>query len=180
MIKKIIILIFFIVSSANPLFACETEKIKKKCNSQRAKNMELEIYQTTIGMTQAFLKQAACITKGINDKFNERYDGEKWHYHDHWNPNIHITPTKSAEMFTKLLHIYYETYIEMEQAKGNGIRATAWIRDAVYKELERELPASVYKEAKAKDEAVWRESVRRRVEGRNNPDSDALPNDSMS
>ncbi len=67
----------------------------------------------------------------------------------------------------------------LEQAKGNGIRATAWIRDAVYKELERELPASVYKEAKAKDEAVWRESVRRRVEGRNNPDSDALPNDSM-
>ena len=120
MIKKILIIIFFIVSSASPLFACETEKIKKKCYSQRAKNMELEMYQTTIGMTQAFLKQAACITRGINDKFDERYDGEKWHYHDHWNPNIHITPTKSAEMFTKLLHIYYETYIEMEQAKGNG------------------------------------------------------------
>ena len=54
----------------------------------------------------------------------------------------------------------------MEQAKSKGIRATAWIRDAVYKELERQLPASTYKEAQAKDEAVWRESVRRRVEGR--------------
>ena len=54
----------------------------------------------------------------------------------------------------------------MEQAKSKGIRATAWIRDAVYKELERQLPASIYKEARSKDEAVWRESVRRRVEGR--------------
>ena len=54
----------------------------------------------------------------------------------------------------------------MERAREKGIRATAWIRDAVYKELERELPASVYKAAQANDEAVWRESVRRRVEGR--------------
>ncbi len=53
-----------------------------------------------------------------------------------------------------------------ERAKENGQRATAWIRDAVYKELERQLPASIYKEAQSKDEAVWRESVRRRVEGR--------------
>ena len=55
----------------------------------------------------------------------------------------------------------------MEQAKSENIRATAWIRNAVYRELERDLPASTYKEAEAKDEAVWRESVRRRVEGRN-------------
>ena len=53
-----------------------------------------------------------------------------------------------------------------ERAKESGKRATAWIRDAVYKELERQLPASIYKEARSKDEAVWRESVRRRVEGR--------------
>jgi hypothetical protein len=32
--------------------------------------------------------------------------------------------------------------------------------------LERELPASVYKQALAADEAVWRQSVRNRVEGR--------------
>ena len=54
----------------------------------------------------------------------------------------------------------------MESAEKGGIRATAWIRNAIYKELERELQASIYKAAEAKDEAVWRESVRRRVEGR--------------
>ena len=54
----------------------------------------------------------------------------------------------------------------MEMAQENKVRATAWIRNAVYKELERQLPASTYKEAEAKDEAVWRQSVRRRVEGR--------------
>ena len=51
-------------------------------------------------------------------------------------------------------------------AKEHGIRATAWIRNAIYSELERQFPSSIYKEAVAKDEAVWRESVRRRVEGR--------------
>ena len=56
----------------------------------------------------------------------------------------------------------------MARAQEKGVRATAWIRNAVYKELERELPASTYKEAEAKDEAVWRESVRRRDEGRTN------------
>ena len=67
----------------------------------------------------------------------------------------------------------------MERAQEKGIRATAWIRDAVYKELERELPASIYKAAQANDEAVWRESVRRRVEGRaTNPDTDAPNNES--
>jgi hypothetical protein len=36
----------------------------------------------------------------------------------------------------------------------------------VYSYLERELPASIYKQAFAADEAVWRQSVRNRVEGR--------------
>lgn len=53
-----------------------------------------------------------------------------------------------------------------ELAKEQNIRTTAWIRDAVYTALEKALPASVYHEALAKDEASWRESVRRRVEGR--------------
>jgi hypothetical protein len=34
------------------------------------------------------------------------------------------------------------------------------------KALEREYPSAVYNEAVAKDEAVWRASVRKRVEGR--------------
>lgn len=54
-------------------------------------------------------------------------------------------------------------------AAEDGLRATAWIRGAVYNELQRQLPSSIYKEAEAKDEAVWRESVRRRVEGRITP-----------
>tara|TARA_R100001082_G_scaffold97655_1_gene65579 strand:- start:626 stop:889 length:264 start_codon:yes stop_codon:yes gene_type:complete len=56
-----------------------------------------------------------------------------------------------------------------ERAKEEGIRATAWIRNAVYSELQRKLNSSIYREAEAKDEAVWRESVRRRVEGRISP-----------
>ena len=65
----------------------------------------------------------------------------------------------------------YRAKLVIDQAKSQGIRATAWIRNAVNKELERELSTSVYKDAEAKDEAVWRESVLRRVQGRttNNP-----------
>lgn len=51
-------------------------------------------------------------------------------------------------------------------AEKVGTRPTAWIRAAVYKALEREYPAAVYNEAVAKDEAAWRASVRKRVEGR--------------
>lgn len=54
-------------------------------------------------------------------------------------------------------------------AEEKGIRPTALIRDMVYRCLERDLPASVYNEAVAKDAAMWRESVRKRVEGRMKP-----------
>ena len=53
-----------------------------------------------------------------------------------------------------------------EMAKEQNIRATELIRRFVYQSLERELPASVYKQADAADEAVWRQAVRNRVEGR--------------
>ncbi len=53
-----------------------------------------------------------------------------------------------------------------ELAKEGGMRSSAWVREVVYAALEKALPASVYNEALAKDEASWRESVRRRVEGR--------------
>ena len=52
------------------------------------------------------------------------------------------------------------------QAKAEGIRATAWVRNLIYKDLERKLPSSVYKEAVAQDEASWRKSIRKRIEGR--------------
>ena len=58
-------------------------------------------------------------------------------------------------------------------AKEKGVRSTAWIRDAVYAALEKSLPSSLYQEALAKDQASWRESVRRRVEGRTKSKKDA-------
>ena len=67
--------------------------------------------------------------------------------------------------FQVLLDPHRAALIEAEAEKA-GIRSTAWIRDAVYSVLERKLPASIYKEAVAQDDASWKASVRRRVEGR--------------
>lgn len=57
----------------------------------------------------------------------------------------------------------------IELAEEKNVRPTALIRDMVYRCLERDLPSSVYNEAVAKDAATWRESVRKRVEGRMKP-----------
>ena len=54
----------------------------------------------------------------------------------------------------------------MELSEQAGVKPTAWIRDALYEVLKRKLPSSVYDEALAKDEVTWRETVRKRVEGR--------------
>ena len=66
-----------------------------------------------------------------------------------------------------------------EQAEKAGQKPTAWIRDALYEVLKRKLPSSIYDEALAKDEVTWRETVRRRVEGRlkNKKDSADAAND---
>ena len=53
-----------------------------------------------------------------------------------------------------------------EIAAEKNIRATELIRQMVYQALERDLPASIYKAADAADQAVWRQAVRNRVEGR--------------
>ena len=53
-----------------------------------------------------------------------------------------------------------------EIAKEKGVRSTELIRQFVYQALERDLPASIYKQADAADQAVWRQAVRNRVEGR--------------
>jgi hypothetical protein len=53
-----------------------------------------------------------------------------------------------------------------EMAAKAGLRTTSLIRDMVYDALEKKLPASIYNEAKAKDEALWAQSVRKRIEGR--------------
>ena len=51
-------------------------------------------------------------------------------------------------------------------AGAENKKVTALLRDMVYAALEKALPASEYKAAQAADEAAWRESVKRRVEGR--------------
>lgn len=51
-------------------------------------------------------------------------------------------------------------------ANGLGVRPTGWIRDVIYKELERCVPAEAYEAALQKDKQAWQDSVQRRVEGR--------------
>ena len=68
---------------------------------------------------------------------------------------------------------YYQVLLQPNRAElveaiaaEQNIRATELIRRYVYQALERDLPASVYKAADAADQAVWRQAVRNRVEGR--------------
>lgn len=69
--------------------------------------------------------------------------------------------------------LYYQVLLDVNRAQlaedlaaKQGIRTTAWLRNAVYSQMQKELPASVYNEAEALDQATWRRSVRNRVEGR--------------
>ena len=68
---------------------------------------------------------------------------------------------------------YYQVLIDPNRAEliekladKLGIKSTAWIRNLIYEELELEVPRSEYKTAEAKDELMWRESVKRRIDGR--------------
>ena len=56
--------------------------------------------------------------------------------------------------------------LAQELADKEGIKATAWVRNLIYSELERAYPKSVYDMAKAEDIVVWQKSVRKRIEGR--------------
>lgn len=53
-----------------------------------------------------------------------------------------------------------------EVAKERGLRATAWIRELVYAELQKLYSASTYGVAEAKDQAARREAISRQVSGR--------------
>jgi hypothetical protein len=53
-----------------------------------------------------------------------------------------------------------------ELAQSEGKKVTALIREFTYQALEQQVPASDYKAAEAADTALWAESVRRRVQGR--------------
>lgn len=52
------------------------------------------------------------------------------------------------------------------QATDKGVKLTAHIRELLYQSLERSEPSSTYNEAFALDQAVWRSSIRNRVEGK--------------
>ena len=69
---------------------------------------------------------------------------------------------------------YYQVLFGMNRsellnslAEEKGMRPTALIREMVYKELEKNLPVHLYKEAVAKDNVIWQRSVSNRVKGRN-------------
>jgi hypothetical protein len=61
----------------------------------------------------------------------------------------------------------------MNLAEGLKVRPTSWIRDVIYKELERCVPSDAYQRALDADVEVWKDSIRRRVEGRARPKKDA-------
>lgn len=65
----------------------------------------------------------------------------------------------------------------MAMAEQKSLRPTALVREMVYRCLERDLPSSTYKEAVAKDDAAWKESVRKRVEGRMKPKGEETQED---
>ena len=50
--------------------------------------------------------------------------------------------------------------------KQKKIKPSAWIREMIYKHLEKVLPSDIYKEAARKDEEDWQQTVQNRLEGR--------------
>ena len=68
---------------------------------------------------------------------------------------------------------YYQVLVDPNRstlietlALKEGIRGTSWIRNAVYEKLQKDYTISEYKVAEANDEAIWRESIQRRINGR--------------
>ena len=57
-------------------------------------------------------------------------------------------------------------YVKNKKDGTTKINTTAWLRDSLYKYLSTLVDESLYNLAKAKDDALWQESVRKRVEGR--------------
>ena len=57
-------------------------------------------------------------------------------------------------------------YVKNKKDGTKKVNTTGWLRDALYKYLSTVVDESLYKMAKARDDALWQESVRKRVEGR--------------
>ena len=58
-------------------------------------------------------------------------------------------------------------------SKTENLRVTALARNAIYAYLEKVVPVAEYKAAKAADDALWADSVKRRVQARRKPQADA-------
>lgn len=58
-------------------------------------------------------------------------------------------------------------------AKTESLRVTALARNAIYAYLEKAVSVADYKAAKAADDALWADSVKRRVQARRKPQADA-------
>ncbi len=71
-----------------------------------------------------------------------------------------------SKLYCQLLLDPHRYKLAENLAAGEGKKVTALLREMVYTALEKALPASEYKAAEAADEALWRESVKKRVEGR--------------
>ena len=57
-------------------------------------------------------------------------------------------------------------------AKGESLRVTALARNAIYAYLEKAVSVADYKAAKAADDALWADSVKRRVQARKKPQAE--------
>ena len=80
-----------------------------------------------------------------------------------------------AKIYVQLLLDPNRAKLLQDIAAEQNKRPTAAMRDMLYSHLERVLPSSVYGEAAAKDNAVWRESVRNRVKGRAKKAEEKVP-----
>lgn len=57
-------------------------------------------------------------------------------------------------------------------AKSEDVRVTALARSAIYAYLEKTVSGAEYKAAKAADDALWADSVKRRVQARKKPQAE--------
>ena len=64
--------------------------------------------------------------------------------------------------YVQLLLDNHRYKLAQDLAAAENKRLTSMLRDMVYAALEKAVPASDYKAAKAADEAAWAESVQRR------------------
>lgn len=71
-----------------------------------------------------------------------------------------------SKLYCQLLLDPHRYKLAEKLAAEQNKKVTGLLREMVYQALEEALPSTEYKAAEAADEAAWRESVKRRVEGR--------------